>query len=101
MFITLFIENAKSNIIAKMFLMTLCEKIVPIYVLYTMYNYKANSLHFQSNVYFTVGLFFLYLTFLYSQNTNFYEVYEGIVYSIKNDDNNTPFFLLAHKLLGL
>ena len=96
MLIVLFWQNAKYNVIAKMCLMSLCEKIIPIYLLHTMYKYSNNSLSP-----FTFGLFFIYLAFLHSQNTNFYEVYEGIFYSIKNDDNNTPFFLLFHKAFGL
>ena len=96
----LFVEKSKWNVIAKMFLMMVCEKIIPIYILLSPYK-QSQSLHFQNNIPSTLGLFFLYLTFLHFQNTNFYEVYESITYSIKKDDNNTPFFLLFHTLFGL
>jgi hypothetical protein len=91
--ITLFIENANPIIITKMVSMTLCEKIIPIYILYQN---NLMSIYFQNNIPITLGIFFLYLGFLYSQNTNFYHVYESIFHSIRNGENNTPFFLLFH-----
>lgn len=99
--ILLFVQNAKPNVIVKMFLLLLCEKIIPIYILWTVYNHKTTSLHLQKNIPFTAGLLCIYLAFLYSRNTNFYEVYDGIFYSIKHDLNNTSFFLTLHKWLGL
>lgn len=99
--ILLFAQNANSNAIIKMILLLLCEKIIPIYVLWTVYNHKTTSLHLQQNIPFTIGLFCIYLAFLYSRNTNFCHVYEEIFYSIKHDLNKTPFFLTIHKLLGL
>lgn len=101
MFMILLIQHSKYNIIIKMLLLMLCEKIVPIYILHQVYNYNNDSLHFLNNIPFMVGIFIIYIIYLDLQDATVYQVYDGIFYSIKNDDNNTPFFSLFHKLFGL
>jgi hypothetical protein len=97
MFVVLLSKAPRVNVILKFMLMVLCEKVIPILVL----NGEMKSLDFQNNIPFTLGLFTIYLVYLYLENTNFYEVYKSISSSIIKDDNNTPFFALFHRLFGL
>ena len=96
-FIYLIIKNAKLNIIIKYFMMMTCEKIIPTILLLQ----NKNSLHFQENIPVTIGLFGIYLLFLYNKNIDFFQMYKRILNSIVMDDNNTPFFWFIHKYLGL
>lgn len=96
-FIYLIIKNVNLNILVKYSMMMICEKIIPTILLLQ----NKNSLHFQENIPVTIGVFGIYLLFLYNKNIDFFQIYGRILNSIIMDDNNTPFFWFFNKYLGL
>ena len=96
-FIYLIWKNPKLNILIKFSLMMICEKMIPLLLLFQ----NDKSLHFQNNIPVTLGIFGLYVGFLFSKNRDFFHTYEQILHSILMDDNNVPFFWFIHKYLGI
>jgi len=96
-FIYLIVQHPKLNILIKFSLMMICEKMIPLLLLFQ----NEKSLHFQNNIPFTLGIFGLYLGFLFSQKSDFFKTYMQIMHSIISDDNNTPFFWFINKFLDI
>jgi len=81
-------------IFIKYLLMMVTLKIIPLFIIYSHPIYKTN-------IFIAIGIFIIYLGFLYYKKTNLVEIYTKIKESILLDDNNTPFFYMLHKLFGI
>jgi hypothetical protein len=70
-------------------------KIIPLFLL------RNKSLHFQNNFPITIGIFGIYIVFLYSKGKDFFQTYKDIGKSIIANNTNTPFFWFLHKYFGI
>ena len=88
-------KQVKSIVILKYILMMTFLKIIPYFLL------RNKSLHFQDNIPITIGIFGIYLLFLYSKGKDFFQIYKEITESIMANNTNTPFFWFFNKYLGI
>ena len=84
--------NHSPSMILFVFLIVLFEKIIPVYWLsfYPVHFYKNSLLLFIS--------LFIYLVYIYVNNTNAYKVYINIADSMIQNKYNTPFLHMIQKI---
>lgn len=83
--------NAKWSIVLKYILMIILVKVIPIYLI-------KEPIHFRKDVFVFILVFAFYNFYLWINQETIYTVYDKIMRSITNEDNNTVLFYLFHQL---
>ena len=93
--IMMLFKNVQSIVILKYIFIMSFMKIIPLFLL------RNKSLHFQNNIPITMGIFGMYLVFLYSNGKTIFQTYKEITESIMANNTNTPFFWFLNTYFGI